>query len=133
MQLKETMHFIELPYVTISYQEPIVYFRFMDGAELGFPEIRELISQAEKLSDFKPYLTFSDVRNDVNVTNEGKRMLENFNNMPLFRGSAVLVKNNLYRFAVDFMNYYNKPKFPFKAFTSEEKAINWLLSLPLNS
>jgi hypothetical protein len=123
------MNSIDLPYVTISYHEPIVYFRYKEGAELGFPEIRELTALSEKLSGFKPYFTFSDVREKVNITNQGKLQLTDMNNMPFFRGSAVLVKNNLYRFAAEFMNYYNKPQYPFKAFTSEEKAISWLLSI----
>ncbi|MES2568060.1 MAG: hypothetical protein V4565_14390 [Bacteroidota bacterium] len=127
------MNLIELPYVTIHYIEPIVYFKYKEGAELGFPEVRELIALSEKLSRHKPYLTYSDVTTNLNITNEGKRVLENFDNMPLFRGSAILVKNTLYQFAADFMSYYSKPKFPFRAFTSEEKALKWLQSLSLNS
>jgi hypothetical protein len=125
------MNSIDLSYVSISYQEPVVCFRYKEGAELGFPEIRELISLSEKLSGLKPYLTFSDVREKVNITNQGKLVLSDFNNMPLFRGSAILVKNDLYRFAAEFMNQFNKSKLPFKAFTSEEKAMKWLSSIPL--
>jgi len=123
------MNEINLSYVNIKYIEPIVYFIYKEGeTELGFPEIRELISHAEKLSDYKPYVTFVDVRINVNVTNEGKRMLE----MPLFRGTAILVQNNVYKLATNFLGYYNKPQYPFQAFTSEKKAIDWLLSLSLD-
>src|ERR1700741_4067644 len=99
MQLKAEINKIELPYVSINYTEPIVYFEYKEGAELGFPEMRELISCAEKLSGYKPYFTFADVRVNVNVTNEGKKFLADLNNMPLFRGTAALVKNNMYKFA----------------------------------
>jgi hypothetical protein len=68
---------IDLSYVTIKYEEPIVYFIYKEGAQLGFPEIRELIFYAEKLSHFKPYVTFSDVRApEMGITNEGKRVVE---------------------------------------------------------
>lgn len=123
---------INLPYVNINYKEPIVYFAYKEGTELGFPEIRELISCAEKLSSQKPYVTFSDVRVTMNITTEGKRVIEDLKNMPLFRGTAVLVNNNMYKFAANFMSYYNKPKYPFRAFTSKDDAINWLLTLPLD-
>ncbi|HVD96831.1 MAG TPA: hypothetical protein VNB90_01420 [Cytophagaceae bacterium] len=125
------MNEITLPYVSIKYNEPIVYFVYKDGIELGFPEIRELIACSEKLSGHKPYVTLSDVRVNISITNEGKRILEDPKNMPLFRGTAVLVKNSMYQFAVNFLNYYHKPEYPFRAFTSEKKAIEWLLSLPL--
>jgi hypothetical protein len=122
---------IQLPYVTIHYEEPIVYLVYKEGAELGFPEIRELIYYAEKVSGQKPYVTFSDVRMNLNITNEGKRVVENPDNMPLFRGTAILVKNNLYKFAVNFVEKFNNKKYPFRAFISKTEAIAWLLSLQL--
>lgn len=123
---------IDLPFVSITYTEPIVYFTYKEGAELGFPEIRELIACAEKSSGHKPYVTFADVRVNVHITNEGKRVVADIKNMPLFRGTAVLVKNSMYQFAANFLNYYNKPNYPFRAFTSKKKAIAWLLSLSLD-
>ncbi len=125
------MNEIDLPYVRITYAEPVVYFTYKEGTELGFPEMRELIACAEKLSGHRPYVTFADVRVNISVTNEGKRILLDPNNLPLFRGTAALVQNSVFKFAANFMNYYNKPHYPFRAFTSEKKAIEWLLTLPL--
>ncbi|MEO6302028.1 MAG: hypothetical protein ABIP51_02535 [Bacteroidia bacterium] len=124
------MNEIKLSYVTITYEEPIVYFIYKDGTELGFPEIRELITCAEKLSGQKPYFTFSDVRVNMNITEEGKRFVADLQNMTLFRGTAVLVKNSAYEFGANFLNYFNKTEYPFRAFTEKEEAIKWLLSLP---
>src|ERR1044071_5374006 len=107
------MNEIDLPYVTITYTEPIVYFVYKEGAELGFPEIRELISSAEKLSGGKPYVTFGDVRVNMNLTNEGKRYVADVRHMPLFRGTAVLVKNSFHKFAVNFLKDFSKGKYPF--------------------
>jgi hypothetical protein len=132
MNISTTLHEIELPYVSIIYTEPIVYYTYKEGVELGFPEIRELIACAEKLSGYKPYVTFADARVHINVTNEGKRILTDLTNMPLFRGTAALVNNDLYKYAANFLNHFNKRKYPFCAFTSKEEAINWLLSLSLD-
>lgn len=126
------MNEINLPYVNIKYADPIVYFVYKEGAELGFPEIRELIAAAEKLSGKKNYVTFSDARVNMNVTNEGKRILEDDKNMPFFRGTAILVKNNMVKVAANFLSYFHKPKYPFRAFTDQEEAIAWLLTLPLD-
>jgi hypothetical protein len=122
---------IELPYVTIRYNAPIVYFVYKEGAELGFPEIRKLISCAEELSKQQAYVTFADARVNMNITQEGKRFLADGTNMPLFRGTAALVKNNIYKLAANMLAAINKSPYPFRAFVKEEEAISWLLSLPL--
>ena len=69
----------------------------------------------------------------MNITNEGKRYVQDMKNMPLFRGTAILVKNDFYKFALNFLNSLNKTQYPFKAFTDQQKAIDWLLALPLNA
>ncbi len=133
MDVNSNTNEVNLPYVQIKYIEPIIYFVYKEGTELGFPEIYELISYAEKLSGQKPYVTYSDVCAGVNITNEGKRVIADLNNMPLFRGTAALVPNALYKFAANFFSPYNKMKYPFRAFTSKEEAVNWLSSLPLTA
>jgi hypothetical protein len=35
---------IELPYVSIKFDAPIVYFVYKEDVELGFPEITKLIA-----------------------------------------------------------------------------------------
>lgn len=125
------MNEINLPYVTISYEEPIVYFTYKEGAELGFPEIKEMVAHAERLSGNKPYVTLAEVRVNVNITNEGRRYVSDTRNMPLFRGTAAVVRNSFYQFAANFANNFNSPSYPFRAFTSKDKAIAWLLTLPL--
>ncbi len=129
--MNETINKIDLPYASITYIEPIVYFEYKEEAELGFPEIRKLISCAEDLSGHKPYVTFADARVSMNITNEGKRIVADVKNMPLFRGTAALVNNNLYKYAANLLSLFNSSKYPFRAFTSKEEAVKWLSSLPL--
>jgi hypothetical protein len=127
------MNSIELSYVFITYKEPIVFFIYREGIELGFPEIMELVSNAGKLSGGKPYVTFSDVRFDIKLTVQGKKYVSDPKNMPLFRGTAALVRNNMQKIAANFMSYFNHHPYPFKAFVNRDKAIEWLHSLPLES
>jgi hypothetical protein len=123
---------VELPYVTVKYEAPIVYFYYKEGIELGISEVREMVALAERLSEGKNYVTFSDVRVDINLTEDARRFVGGMQNMPLFRGAAILVKSTLYSFAVNFIGGYSRNKYPFKAFLTEEKAVGWLLSLPLD-
>jgi hypothetical protein len=123
---------IELSYVSIYYKSPVVYFTYKENTELGFPEIKELVKYAETLSKGRPYFTLSDVRvNKISVTEEGKKYLANFNHMPLFRGTAALVTNSMVQMAANFMDLFQKKPYPFKAFTNKEKALEWLMTLPL--
>jgi hypothetical protein len=58
-------------------------------------------------------------------------VITDLKNMPLFRGTAALVNTNLYKYAANLLSCFNNPKYPFRAFTSEEEAIQWLMSIPL--
>jgi hypothetical protein len=120
-----------LPYVSLKYVEPIVYCKYSKGVELGFPEIKGLISEIETISNKKPCLILSDVRSITSVTNEGKRMLEKYTQIPFCMGTAIFVKENRYECAQNFVNSY-EPKFPFRAFDSESEAVDWLLTLSLD-
>lgn len=122
----------KLYYVSMYYEEPVVHFTFKEGAELGFPEIRELTACAEKLSGNKPYVVFSDARVNMSVTTEGRRVSADSKEAPLHRGSAVLVNNNMLKLAMNFFGNFKTPSFPFRAFTDKQKAIEWLLQLPLD-
>ena len=126
------MEELNLDYVCIRYEKPIVYLTFKSGADIGFPEVKELIACAEKLSDKKNYVVLSDVREDVSVTREGRKYSAQSKNSPFHKGTAVLVKNTAYKLAVDLFLGLQVPEFPYSVFTEEQKAIDWLLSLPLD-
>lgn len=126
------MEQLELNYVTIQYKEPIIYLKFKPGVELGFPEMQELVTSSEKLSANKPYVVLSDARGSVRVTPEGKKYSADGKYSPLQKGTAVLVKNTIYQLAGNFFVGMQTPSFPFRIFVDEQKATEWLLTLPLN-
>ena len=123
---------MELEYVKVYYRAPIVYMVFKEGVELGIPEIRELITCAEMLSEKKPYVIFCDARVKMDVTAEGRRLTASGKAAPLHRGTAVLVKNTLYQYAATLFSKFEKPQFPYRVFTDEQEALDWLLQLPLS-
>jgi hypothetical protein len=121
---------IDLPYSHIYYEAPIVYIEYKKDAELGFGEIRELVSKAEELSGGKSYVVLSDVRKGINVTPMGKKISGSPGTAPLHRGTAVLLSNPMLRLAANFFGKSNP--YPFRAFTDKQKAVEWLLTLPLS-
>ena len=123
---------IELPYVSVTFEAPVVYYKYREGTELGLPQMKEVIQAAEKLSWSRPYFTFSDVTAKMSVTAEGRRYIMDFRHMPYFRGAAVLVKTSSMRVALNFFSHFVKKKYPLKAFTTKESAIEWLRTLPLD-
>jgi hypothetical protein len=127
------MNEIILPYVTIRYKAPIIYLTFKQGSELGFPEMRELVYCAEKLTNKNNYLVLSDVREGVKVTQEGKKYSLLAINAPYHKGTAVLVNNSAYSLAVTLFIGLKAPEFPYKAFINESNATEWLLNLDLES
>jgi hypothetical protein len=122
---------VELSYVSIHYDEPVIFLVFKDGVEIGFPEVREMTFYCEQLSGKKPYLVLSDARVNINVTPEGRKLAADPREAPLCKGSAVLVKNIMYEMAVNFFQIFNKPPFPYRSFTDKKKALEWLYSLEL--
>jgi hypothetical protein len=120
-----------LPRFSVKYVDPIIYCKYNEETELGFPEIIELASYIESLGNKKPYLIFLDVSLIRTVTNEGRRMMERYRNISFCMGTAVFVNENKYECTRNFVNSYNT-KFPFRAFNAEKEAIDWLLSLSLD-
>ena len=127
------MNELKLSYASLRYEEPVVYITFKQGSELGFPEMKELVQYAEALSGFKNYFVFSNVGDHVTVTPEGRRFAFNAKNSPYQKGTAVLVKNNVVSIAANLYVGFQQPDFPYKVFTEKQKAIDWLLSLPLQA
>jgi hypothetical protein len=124
------MNAISLPYASLSYEDPIVIITFHPDVELGFIEIRELIHQAEKISGQKPYFVLSKAPANVRVSPIGKEIAADEDEAPLNKGSAIVVKNKFYQMAANFFQNLKKPKYPYKAFTDEEVAREWLMNLP---
>jgi len=124
---------IELPYAVMRYKAPVIHVLYKAGAQLGFIEIRELIRTAENLAGYMPYVVLSDVRAGVSVTPMGKKVVSDPNELPLHRGTAVVVTNSLMKLAANFFDKLNPAPYPFRAFTNEQQATRWLLSLSLEA
>lgn len=124
------MNELKLSYATLKYEEPIIHITFIQGSELGFPEIKELVKYAEQLSGYKNYFVLS-IGDNITLTPEGRRFAFDERNSPYQKGTAVVVKNNAVSMDANLYMGFKQPEFPYKVFTERQKATDWLLSLPL--
>lgn len=126
------MQEIKLDYAELFYEVPLIHIVFKEDVELGFPQIRELTQVAERMSNHRPYLVLSEVKKNVNLTPEAKRISVDGSQSPLLRASAVVLNSSLLSIAANFFNKFNPPSYPFRFFTDKEKAKQWLLKFPVD-
>jgi hypothetical protein len=120
------MTLIDSNNVNMYYGDPVVHIVFDEDIELGFSQIREIFGQAEKLSGHKPHVILAEVKADVSITQAGRRFGLRKEEAPFHRGTAVVIKKELYPLAVAFLNYTPNLEYPFRVFADKEKAIRWL-------
>jgi hypothetical protein len=120
------MEQISFTHSTIFYNPPFMYLVLKEGAELDVEQMRELIAAAEKLSNKTPYLLISDVRVNVIITSEARKVAADKNEARFLIANAVLTNNIALKLTANFFIQFNKPHFPLKIFSDEKKAHIWL-------
>ena len=120
------MSTLALPYATLTFKSPVVHIVYASKVELGLFEIRDLIAHSEKLSGGQPYLVLADARGGLSVTPQGRRIASDVKEAPLHRGTAVLVNARLLAVAMNFFEAWQRPPYPYRAFTTEAEAMSWL-------
>jgi hypothetical protein len=116
-----------LPFATIEYTEPIVYFRITREGLLDAKEILEAIDAGVRLCHYKPHLLLVDARTPVDLTPEARKAGANINNTTHVIASAILVKWLAQRLLSTLFIKVNKPHYPVRIFNDEEKAVKWLI------
>jgi hypothetical protein len=71
------------------------------------------------------------VGENVSITKEARDNAVKIEDQSMLAASAVVVDSLPYKLIANFYLKFNKPKRPYKVFSKQEEAINWLLSLKL--
>ena len=100
-----------------------------DNATIGFEECRLLNNAIGELSDFKESLVLMVPNNGTHFTAESRTFSASEEGLRYTIADAMIAKNLAQKLIVSFYLKLNKPPKPSKAFSNEEEAINWLLSL----
>jgi len=109
----------------------IVYVLFKDDCVLDIElQFRLLDSYNEITAGRLTPFVFLAAEN-VTITSEARDNATTIESISPLGASAAVVNNLAYKLIANFYMRLNKPKRPFKTFSSEEEAVDWLLSIEM--
>lgn len=117
---------IEITAAKISLEKDgILRIKMKDGADIELDDVKEIIETHLKLSKGKKVPVLTDARKVKAISREARQSsAEESSKISL--ANAVLVNSPLSRTLGRLYLGINKPSYPTKLFTSEDKAIKWL-------
>ncbi|MCK4765615.1 MAG: STAS/SEC14 domain-containing protein [Candidatus Aminicenantes bacterium] len=95
-------------------------------AEIDLKDITEINKGIRKFNQGEKIPIFLDARGTKSITREARSFGDDEKSTEVTKAVAFLIGNPVSRVIGNFFLGLNKPPFPFKMFTSEEKAIRWL-------
>jgi len=111
----------------ITLREPdFVHVLVKPGAELALEDARENNEVTNRLSEGRRILVLVDTRPARGVTREARTYFSNPDIRARTIAQALLIDSGPSRVMGNFFIGLNRPSFPVKLFTSEEKAVAWL-------
>lgn len=108
----------------------IVYFRAeADDVYTDF-DIMAILDLAEQAADGNPFLLLMQINEfDFLMTKEARNLFSTYDKaVKLIKAEAVVVKSIPTKILYNLLTKVYSPKFPFKAFTEEKEAADWLLN-----
>ena len=124
----------ELDYPEVNIQlksNEIVYVLFKDNCVLDIDLQMRLLKDYNTITDNKLMPFIFMAAENVNITKEARDNAVKIEDQSSLGASAVIVNNLAYKLIANFYMRFNKPKRPFKTFSNEKDAIEWLLTLKM--
>lgn len=106
----------------------IIRLEMFDNVTIGVDECRTLNNAIGELSGSKESLVLMVPGNSTHFTSESRTFSASEEGLKYTIADAMVVNNLAQKLIVSFYLKVNKPPKPSKAFSTEEDAINWLLS-----
>jgi hypothetical protein len=111
----------------------LVHVYFKPGIEITVPFQDELLSMYNEITDGKKAKFIFEGGEFVSITKDARENAISIEERSPTLASAILVMNLGQKIIADFYYLVNKPKQPFKVFSSFPKAIDWLNQLNLTN
>ncbi|MEO6303477.1 MAG: hypothetical protein ABIP51_09900 [Bacteroidia bacterium] len=105
----------------------ILQIKVLDGVHIDLMSLKEDHASDFCLTGHNQVLAFFDARAFFSITKEARDYVNSGIMDKTRLATAVLINNLAVRTLMNGFSHINKPKTPFKVFTSEDKAIEWLL------
>lgn len=109
----------------------IVHVQFLPNTEINVELQTVLIELYSQVTLGKKALFIFEGGEFVSITKEARENATLIENDTPTIASAIMVKNLAQKIIADFYYHVNKPKQPYKVFSSFDKGIEWLKSLNL--
>lgn len=109
----------------VMEDDGIIRFRVTPGATVDAVAAEQCVKGAAELAGDKLHLLLIDMRGLNSITQEARHV---YNDGPA-SAVALLIGSPVSRVIGSFFLGLNKPDYPLKLFTSEDKAIEWLKDL----
>ena len=111
-------------------QDGIIYCRAVANDSYDEKDLTALREKIEALAQGDKVLILMEmVEFEILLTKEARIFMGNDErSAQLTKAEAVVLRSTTLRILFNLIMMVNQPKFPFKAFNSEEKAVQWLLS-----
>jgi hypothetical protein len=111
-------------------EDGIVRFRSEMDDIYTEQDLIAILDLAEQAADGKPFLLLMLVNEfDFLMTKEARNLFKTYDKaVKLIKAEAVIVKSTPSMILYNLLTKVYPPKFPFKAFTEEAEAVQWLLT-----
>lgn len=109
----------------------IVYVLFKDDCVLDVDLQFRLLDSYNAITEGRltPFIFLA--AQNVTITKEARDNATSLESISPLGASAAIVTNLAYKLIANFYMRLNKPKRPFKTFSNEEEAVEWLLSIKM--
>ena len=108
----------------------IVHVHMKDNIVFGLDEQREHLYACLQFVNGIKYPFMFTAGDYVNITKEARENAKKIDALLPRIGVALIVENLAYKLIAEFYQKFHKPELPTKIFSSEDKAVEWLLALP---
>jgi hypothetical protein len=128
METTKVKQFEAISSILRSNETGIWTLEYKPGVEIDSDHIIEHNNLIKRVAGGEPILLLLDVRKGYSITPEARALAAVEETTSLKKASAILVDSLAAQLLANAFVNFNKPASPVKVFTSEEKAIEWLLS-----
>ena len=117
---------VERKTVKIWVDKGIIHYRILPEAEVTIEDTKGYVEIQKKLTEGIKIPLLADIRGVKSITREARAYLSGEEAAALTFACALIIGSPVSRVIGNFFLGLNKPVYPTRLFTSEEKAIKWL-------
>ncbi len=128
MQASTSIKEFDLGFGTISeLSNGIIVYNFKDDVALEKHDVELMINRHSELANGIPRLVLVKTGQRMSISPEARAFDNIETRVKITRAEALVVNNIATRIGANFYYLMQRPPYPVKSFTSEEKGMNWLL------